>query len=157
MYKIEIVRQKYWSYHKSSRRNLIEDVIQHIILIVWDRMLPWNVCVRIIKIYRKFMKMGIDGCNFIPDVDLPFSSSIILSLEKLVSLNSSLTILKDQYLFHLVKSWSIILSISNTRFTIQRQPKNEFSERNFFYRFLIQWRSHLWSKSFWVVQCLIIF
>ena len=83
--------------------------------------------------------MGIESKDFNLDVDLLAYSGIVLSAEQRTTLQTSMTLLKDQYKFRTIHFWGKILGVNDDYFIVQGRQKmnskiDNFSTGNFILR-----------------------
>jgi radial spoke head protein 9 len=77
--------------------------------------------------------MGIDSNNLLPDIEHLAYSGILLSVEQRASLQTSLTLCRDQYKFRRIYLWGKILGIKEDYFIAVGVGVNELNPRSFLY------------------------
>ena len=82
--------------------------------------------------------MGIESNTLLLDVDQLAYSGIVLSVEQRASLQTSLSIAREQYKAKRVYFWGKILGTKEDYFIATCVGSNEMKQRIFLYRFEIQ-------------------
>ena len=78
--------------------------------------------------------MGIDANQLVLDVDHLSLSGIVLSTEQKASLQTSLSIAREQYKFDRIYLWGKILGTKEDYFIAIGTGTNEIKKRTFLYR-----------------------
>lgn len=78
--------------------------------------------------------MGIDANQLVLDVDHLSLSGIVLSTEQRASLQTSLSIAREQYKFDRIYLWGKILGTKEDYFIAVGTGTNEIKKRTFLYR-----------------------
>lgn len=79
--------------------------------------------------------MGIDSNSLILDIENLAYSGVVLSVEQKTSLQTSLSIQRDQYKFSRIYFWGKILGVREDYYIAVGVGKNELKQRTFIYRY----------------------
>ncbi len=85
--------------------------------------------------------MGIDANQLVPDIEQLALSGIVLSIENRASLQTSLSIAREQYKFDRIYFWGKILGTKEDYFIAVGTGSNEIKQRTFLYSHdCIKWK-----------------